>query len=98
MKRILWTMFACSLAACGLDQSDQPDDDSIAEEDQSIIGGATDFGDPCVVSVFAHPPDSGSGSLCTGAVIGGQTVLTAAHCVSPAYIPAGWVFEILSGT
>jgi secreted trypsin-like serine protease len=41
---------------------------------------------------------STSGSLCTGAVIAPQTVLTAAHCVDPRIVGAGQVFEVLTGT
>jgi secreted trypsin-like serine protease len=66
--------------------------------EQSIIGGTTDTGDACVVGVFAHPPGVNSGSICTGTIIGPHTVLTAAHCCSPAVIGTGQEIDILTGT
>lgn len=88
-----------ALSACAVDagdDGDQPAAEQTAE--QQIIGGVTDGGDPCVVAVFAHAPGASSGSLCTGTVIGPHTVLTAAHCVSPAIIGAGQQLDILNGT
>jgi len=96
MKQLVVTVFVGSMTACALDSVDQRD--QIDSEEQSIIGGVTDAGDPSVVAVFAHPPGSTSGSLCTGAVIAPQTVLTAAHCVDPRVVGAGQVFEVLTGT
>lgn len=90
------TLAMGSLVGCVADGD--ASDDATASGDQAIIGGATDFGDPSVVGVFAHPPGSNSGSICTGTVIGPHTVLTAAHCVSPATVGTGQVFEILAGT
>lgn len=105
MKTLMWTLFACAMAACAVDEAvDQnggaanQDSPTVAADEQSIIGGTTDTGDPCVVAVFAHPPGVNSGSLCTGTVVGAHTVLTAAHCVDPAIVGPGQVFEILSGT
>lgn len=102
MRTAILSMFVCPLAACAVDQFDADsrdvDDDAVATSEQSIIGGVTDVGDPCVIAVFAHAPGATSGSLCTGTVVGAQTVLTAAHCVDPAIVGAGQVFEILSGT
>jgi secreted trypsin-like serine protease len=66
--------------------------------DEDIIGGVVDPGDPSVVGIFAHPPGSTSGSICTGSVINATTVLTAAHCVDPAVVGAGNVFEVYAGT
>jgi secreted trypsin-like serine protease len=98
MKTLMFTLFVCSTTACAMDQVDSTDNDQVATDEQSIIGGTTDTGDACVVAVFAHPPGVNSGSLCTGTVIAGRTVLTAAHCVSPATVGTGQVFEILTGT
>ena len=98
MKTLMLSLFACSVAACAMDQMDQSDNNAVASDEQSIIGGATDNGDPCVVALFVHAPGATSGSLCTGTVIGARTVLTAAHCVSPVTVGTGQVFEILSGT
>jgi V8-like Glu-specific endopeptidase len=98
MKQLMWTVFACSVAACGADQAVDQDDDATGTDDQSIIGGTTDTGDPCVVGVFAHAAGATSGSICTGTIIGPHTVLTAAHCVSPATIGAGQVIDLLPGT
>lgn len=89
------SLFACALGACA---TDMIDDGAVAADEQSIIGGATDNGDPSVVAVFAHAPGATSGSLCTGTVISPQTVLTAAHCVSPDVVGTGLVFEVLTGT
>lgn len=98
MKTLMMTLFACSVAACGMDQVDQTDDSPVATDEQSIIGGTTDTGDACVVGVFAHAPGATSGSICTGTIIGPHTVLTAAHCVSPVSVGAGQVFDLLPGT
>lgn len=104
MKKLAW--IALSMTACAVEPAvDSSDEqapvaapDQTSSDEQSIIGGTTDTGDPCVVSVFAHASGSTSGSICTGTVIGPHTVLTAAHCVSPAIVGAGMVYEILSGT
>jgi V8-like Glu-specific endopeptidase len=100
MKTLLLTLSVCSLSACALDQLDDATDDSAqtGTDDQSIIGGTTDNGDACVVGVFAHAAGSTSGSICTGTIIGPHTVLTAAHCVSPATIGANQVIDLLPGT
>jgi len=95
MKTLMLTLFACSIAACAVDQFD---DEEVATDEQSIIGGTTDNGDPSVVAVFAHAPGATSGSLCTGTVISSRAVLTAAHCVDPAAVGRGQVFEVLTGT
>jgi secreted trypsin-like serine protease len=81
MKTLMYVLFAYSMTACAMDEiMDQPDDD--ATDDQSIIGGTIDHGDLCVVAVIVHEPGFPIG-LCTGTIIGRNTVLTAAHCVTP---------------
>jgi secreted trypsin-like serine protease len=72
--------------------------DDVGGNDEDIIGGATDPGDPSVVAIFAHQPGATSGSLCTGSVISSTAVLTAAHCVDPTVVGAGNVFEVYTGT
>lgn len=67
-------------------------------EDQAIIGGTTDNGDPAIVALFAHAPGDPSGFLCTGTIIAPTKVLTAAHCVDPAETGPGMVFDVLYGT
>jgi len=96
MKTLMLTLSVCSLAACSV--GDAADDNDTATDEQSIIGGTTDNGDACVVGVFAHAAGSTSGSICTGTIIGPHTVLTAAHCVSPASIGANQVIDLLPGT
>src|SRR3954468_17501331 len=88
MKTLMLALSICSLSACALDQLDEATEDpaQTATDEQAIIGGTTDTGDACVVGVFAHAAGSTSGSICTGTIIGAHTVLTAAHCVSPASI------------
>ena len=99
MKTLMLTLFACSMAACAMDEAlDQNDDDATATDEQGIIGGTTDNGDGCVVGVFAHAPGSTSGSICTGTIIGPHTVLTAAHCVNPVTIGNGQQIDLLPGT
>lgn len=98
MKTLMLTLFACSMAACAVDPVDQLDDDAIGTDEQSIIGGTTDNGDPSVVALFVHAPGATSGSLCTGTVISSRAVLTAAHCVDPQVVGSGQVFEVLTGT
>jgi len=99
MKTLMLTLFACAMAACSMEEAlDQGDDETLATDEQSIIGGTTDTGDACVVGVFAHAPGSTSGSICTGTIIGPHTVLTAAHCVSPVTIGNGQQIDLLPGT
>src|SRR5215813_14225205 len=98
MKTLMLALSVCSLSACALDQMEDPTSDQTGTDEQSIIGGTTDNGDACVVGVFAHAAGSTSGSICTGTIIGPHTVLTAAHCVSPASIGANQVIDLLPGT
>ncbi|HYP76905.1 MAG TPA: trypsin-like serine protease [Polyangiaceae bacterium] len=83
------------LAACG---STDLNSDGISSTDEPIIGGTTDNGDPSVVAIFAHAPNSNYGSLCTGTVISSRAVLTAAHCVDPRLVGSGMVFDVYTGT
>jgi len=99
MKVLALMLSVCSMAACGLEQEGQIDGDAVAADEQSIIGGNTDNGDPCVVAVFAaRNLTSTDGSLCTGTVIGPHTVLTAAHCLAAQPLGTIQVISILSGT
>jgi secreted trypsin-like serine protease len=70
----------------------------LGSESDPIIGGTTDTGDPSVVGLFIHQPGSTSGFICSGAVISPTAVLTAAHCVDPASVGDGNVFEVLVGS
>jgi len=98
MKTLMLALSVCSLSACALDQTDATDHSAqTGTDDQDVIGGTTDTGDACVVGVFSHPPGSALGSVCTGTIIGPHTVLTAAHCVSPAAIGANQEIDVLPG-
>jgi secreted trypsin-like serine protease len=96
MKKLVLALLVCPAMACAMDPVDESD--QLNSDEQSIINGVVDVGDPSVVAVFAHAPGATSGSLCTGAVVAPQTVLTAAHCVDPRIVGPGQVFEVLTGT
>lgn len=98
MKTLIVALFACSLAACAFEQVDAVNDETVATDEQDVIGGVTDTGDPCVLGLFIHPPGVNSGSICTCTVWAPRTCLTAAHCVDPRIIGAGQVIDILAGT
>ena len=91
MLKPLAIVLAASSGACLLGGSAEN------SNDEDVIGGVADPGDPSVVSIFAHLPGATEGSLCTGSVIGSYTVLTAAHCVDPATVGSGNVFEVYPG-
>src|SRR5215470_4678966 len=78
------------VAGCG-----DPRSASEAQTEAAIIGGTTDTGDPSVVALFAHQPGAQNGALCTASVIAPTVLLTAAHCVDPAEVGQGAVFEVL---
>lgn len=97
-KSAVMLLSGCFLAAgCGAVDDTQAEND-IGQVDAPVIGGTTDSGDPSVVAIFAHPPSSSYGSLCTGTVISSRTVLTAAHCVDPRVIGSGNTFDVYQGT
>ena len=64
---------------------------------QPIVGGNTDTGDPGVVVMIAQQPGSMLGSLCSASIVSPHTVLTAAHCVSPAIVGATAEFAVYLG-
>jgi secreted trypsin-like serine protease len=91
------------LAACGPlsdfeEYSEMPEHETVTSADMPVIGGSTDTGDPSIVAIFARPPQSNYGSLCTGTVISPRSILTAAHCVDPSAVGERTVFEIYQGT
>ena len=99
MKTEMLALCVCSMMGCLLEQGGQRDEDAIAADEQSIIGGTTDSGDPCVVALFIPAAiGSTSGSICTGTVIGPRTVLTAAHCLDSRLVGTIPAINILSGT
>jgi len=81
-------LFGCGEAVVDLD----------GETSANIIGGSLDAGDSAVVALFAHKANSSSGSLCTATFISQRTLLTAAHCVDPAVVGAGNVFDVVLGS
>jgi secreted trypsin-like serine protease len=91
MLKTFASVLAVFTSACMIGESPEN------SNDEDVIGGVADSGDPSVVSIFAHLPGATSGSLCTGSVIGPRTVLTAAHCVDPAAVGSGNVFEVRPG-
>jgi V8-like Glu-specific endopeptidase len=91
-KKILLPIACTGLLAC------QPSVPRFASSKASIIGGATDTGDPSVVALYAQDPTMMSGALCTASVISPTVLLTAAHCVDPAETGANAQFFILEGS
>jgi V8-like Glu-specific endopeptidase len=70
----------------------------VGVEEQPIIGGTVDTGDPAVVVLYAQQPGANGGSLCTAEIVSAHVVLTAAHCVSPSEVGAGAQFTVFTGT
>lgn len=75
-------LLATALLASSCLDGDFEQNDDIASQGQSIIGGTEDPLDDAVVAVFV-------GGLCTGTLVAPRIVLTAAHCVGDA-IEAGF--------
>ncbi len=82
-------LLACGGAAPGTDEP-------TAQNQDAIIGGVNDTGDPAIVAVYAIAPGATEGALCTGSVISPTVVLTAAHCVDPAVVGSGVDFYVLT--
>ncbi|HEX8951053.1 MAG TPA: trypsin-like serine protease [Polyangia bacterium] len=91
MKRFLGLLAMGALAACSAPAAV----DSVS---QAIVNGSTDNADPAVVMVLAHMPGSQNASLCTGEIVSPHVVLTAAHCLDPALVGTGSVFNVFTGT
>src|SRR5947209_8323757 len=76
---------ACSPAAAPVAASDQP-----------IVGGTVSADDPAVVLILGAKPGAPIATLCTGEVVSPHVVLTAAHCVSPALVGDGVIFQVFT--
>jgi secreted trypsin-like serine protease len=103
MKKVLIALSFSSLFACAQDtaapaQSVQPQNNTPAfdSNEDEIIGGVEDRGDPAVVALYAREPDAEGGSLCTATVISSTVVLTAAHCVHPDLVGEKAQFVVLT--
>jgi hypothetical protein len=64
-----------------IDAATDPSSPPVEVTTQAVIDGERERGLPAVVAVVESMPETGSGSLCSGTVIGPYQVLTAKHCV-----------------
>lgn len=75
--------------------ADSPEDPT-AQNENAIIGGVADTGDPSIIALYAKEPDKMAGALCTATIISPTVVLTAAHCVHPDLVGAKAEFNVLT--
>lgn len=88
MRRSLFVAVLCA-AGC----SAAP---PVGEMTDPIIGGVADPNDPGVVLVLAQM--GRSAAICTGEVVSPHVVMTAAHCVDPAVLGAGYTYQVFTGS
>ena len=92
LNKLPWLALT-TLVACG---SPTADPEPTASEQDAIIGGVADTGDPSIVALYGVVPGADKGALCTATVISPTVVLTAAHCVHPDTAGKDAVFSVLT--
>jgi secreted trypsin-like serine protease len=81
-------MFGCATATS---------EEQVTKGENAIINGEETSDYPGVVALYGKKPGEDKGALCTAEVVSPTVILTAAHCVAPAVVGEGLVFNVLVG-